>query len=186
MHNLFRGGNVTSRTSALQSVEDRIKGGDEVDGAVALIMTIDALVRGSTIGGGSGSGWSSGDNSEVSGDDGGVDMASKFVNLCLRWEWNIVMTQGIDISSVGSSSGSSPSPPSEFPPQDRRLSNITWRISKWVNSSRLQTKSGEGVMHSGLYYAKVPLASGHCPSYPNTMTPGDPTSNDPASLDMDV
>ncbi|GKE22663.1 hypothetical protein Tco_1434175 [Tanacetum coccineum] len=86
MHNLYRSG-----TSALQSVEGRSKGGDDVgngicksggvpnggvsdgsipdrgakmyvDGAKALIMAIDTLVCGSTIGGGSGSVW------EVDGD----------------------------------------------------------------------------------------------------------------------
>ncbi|GKE50202.1 hypothetical protein Tco_1481460 [Tanacetum coccineum] len=92
MHNLFRGGNVTSGTSALQSVEGRSKGGYKVDGAAALIMAINALVCESIIGGGGGSGGDgigngddtgsggdgicgSGDEYDVSGDGGGVDMA---------------------------------------------------------------------------------------------------------------
>ncbi|GJX77441.1 hypothetical protein Tco_0324252, partial [Tanacetum coccineum] len=56
-HSLFRGSKQASRTSALRSVEGRSNGGDGVDGAAALIMATDALVRGSTIGDGSGSGW---------------------------------------------------------------------------------------------------------------------------------
>ncbi|GKG31688.1 hypothetical protein Tco_0426638 [Tanacetum coccineum] len=81
MHNLFRGGNITSGTSTLQSVKGKGRGNDDVgngigksggvpdggvsdrgakiyvDGAAALIMAIDALVCGSTIGSGSGGGW---------------------------------------------------------------------------------------------------------------------------------
>ncbi|GJZ70841.1 hypothetical protein Tco_0634692 [Tanacetum coccineum] len=72
IHNLFRGGNVTSRASALQSVEGRSKGGYGVgngidksggvpDGGVSdrgakIYVAIDALVCGSTIGSGSGGG----------------------------------------------------------------------------------------------------------------------------------
>ncbi|GKF40026.1 hypothetical protein Tco_0120087 [Tanacetum coccineum] len=56
MHNLFRGCIVTVGTSALQSVEGRSKGGDDVDGAAALIRTMDALVRGCMIRSGNGSG----------------------------------------------------------------------------------------------------------------------------------
>ncbi|GKG01170.1 hypothetical protein Tco_0305875 [Tanacetum coccineum] len=34
MHNLFRGGNITSGTSALHSIEGRSKGGDDVGNGI--------------------------------------------------------------------------------------------------------------------------------------------------------
>ncbi|GKA89258.1 hypothetical protein Tco_0811070 [Tanacetum coccineum] len=88
MHNLFQGDNVTSGTSALQSVEGRSKGSYEVDGAATLIMAIDALVCGRIASSGkgdignsndTGSGgdgiYGSGDEYDVSGDGGGDGMA---------------------------------------------------------------------------------------------------------------
>ncbi|GJX87152.1 hypothetical protein Tco_0339166 [Tanacetum coccineum] len=55
---LIGGYNVPQKESpALQSVKGRRKGGDGVDGATNLIMATDALVCGSTIGDGRGSGW---------------------------------------------------------------------------------------------------------------------------------
>ncbi|GJS84635.1 hypothetical protein Tco_0751176 [Tanacetum coccineum] len=90
MHNLFRGGNVTSGTSALQSVEGRSKGGDDVGNGIGKSGGVpDGGV--SDRGGGSDSGWGvdgnggdtdsggdgiygSGDEYDVSGDGGGVDM----------------------------------------------------------------------------------------------------------------
>ncbi|GKA47750.1 hypothetical protein Tco_0740708 [Tanacetum coccineum] len=99
IHNLFRGGNVTSGTSALQLVNGRSKGGHDVGNGIGKSGGVpdgDVFDRG----GGSDSGWeldgssggdigngddtgsggdgicSSGDEYDVSGDDGGVDMAS--------------------------------------------------------------------------------------------------------------
>ncbi|GJV72486.1 hypothetical protein Tco_1492481, partial [Tanacetum coccineum] len=40
MHNLFRGGNVTSGTSTLQSVEGRSKGGEDVGNGMGKISDV--------------------------------------------------------------------------------------------------------------------------------------------------
>ncbi|GJY93610.1 hypothetical protein Tco_0509392 [Tanacetum coccineum] len=100
IHNLFRGGNVTSETPALQSVKGRSKGGDGVGNGIGKSGgVLDGGISDDSIpdqGDGSGSGWEvdgdsalnqiiaavggdgnygSGDEYDVSGDGCRVDMA---------------------------------------------------------------------------------------------------------------
>nr|GEY87373.1 hypothetical protein [Tanacetum cinerariifolium] len=81
MHNLFRGGNGTSRTSTLQLVEGKSKGGDDACNGIDKsggVLNCDVFNRGLASSGGDGMGnggdsiWGSGDDNGESGNSGGV------------------------------------------------------------------------------------------------------------------
>nr|GFD36233.1 hypothetical protein [Tanacetum cinerariifolium] len=74
MYNLFRVGNVTSRTTSLRSVEGRSKGGDDVGNGIGKRGGVpDNGVSDRGLAGSGGDGiCGNGDEYDVSGDGGGV------------------------------------------------------------------------------------------------------------------